>query len=108
MGNIAAFEHLSTMVRAEQVVTHEGDDPYLPHLDRLALPIRFIHGAENSCYLPESTKRTYDRLVEAHGEALYSRTVIPEYGHIDCIFGRRAAEDVYPHILEHLEETARA
>jgi cholesterol oxidase len=41
----------------------------------------------------------------ANGLELYSRHVIPGYGHIDCIFGEDAAEDVYPLILRHLEET---
>ncbi len=30
----------------------------LPHLDRLALPITFIHGAKNACFRPKSTART--------------------------------------------------
>jgi len=30
----------------------------------------------------------------------------PDYGHIDCIFGETAARDVYPLILEQLEDTA--
>ena len=36
-----------------------------------------------------------------------SRYVVPGYGHIDCIFGRNAVNDVYPKIVEHLEQTAR-
>jgi len=32
--------------------------------------------------------------------------VIPDYGHIDCIFGKNAVKDVYPLILQHLDETA--
>jgi cholesterol oxidase len=42
-------------------------------------------------------------LSERNGAALYKRHVIANYGHIDCIFGQRAADDVYPLILEHLE-----
>jgi hypothetical protein len=105
VGNIKTFEHLAEMVREQVVVSHDGKDVYMPHLDRLALPIRFIHGAENRCYLPESTQRTYERLCEANGESLYDRFVIPRYGHIDCMFGKQAADDVFPLILQHLEET---
>jgi len=32
--------------------------------------------------------------------------VIPEDGHIDCFFGKNAVKDVYPLILQHLDETA--
>ena len=81
-----------------------GADVYLPHLDRLALPISFIHGAENACFLPESTRLTMTRLVNANGADYYERHVVPEYGHIDCIFGKNAARDVYPYILRHLDK----
>ncbi len=105
VGNIATFEHLAEMVRQEQVVDHTGGDVYLPHLDRLKLPIRFIQGAENRCYLPASTERSFQRLCQVNGPDLYDRHLVPGFGHIDCIFGKRAIEEVYPLILEHLERT---
>ncbi|HEY2291481.1 MAG TPA: alpha/beta fold hydrolase [Thermoanaerobaculia bacterium] len=105
ISNMATFEHLALMVRRKEVVDHDGNDVYMPHLDRLAIPMRFIHGAENRCYLPESTQQTLDLLSARNGAALYDRFVIPDYGHIDCIFGQHAARDTYPLILEHLEKT---
>jgi cholesterol oxidase len=77
---------------------------YLPHLERLAIPLAFVHGAKNECFLPESTAKSVAALRERNGD-LYQRHVIPGYGHIDCIFGREAARDVYPFILDHLERT---
>ena len=103
--SITSFKGLTQMVRLRQVVDEHGADTYLPHLDRMALPIRFIHGAENACYLPESTELTFKALCERNDPSLYSRVVFPEYGHIDCIFGQSAARDVYPAILEHLDAT---
>ncbi|WP_437677894.1 GMC family oxidoreductase N-terminal domain-containing protein [Sorangium sp. So ce131] len=100
-----AFEGLALMTREGHVVDAEGRDVYLPHLDRMAIPIRFIHGAENQCFLPESTEKTVEALSARNGAALYSRKVIPGYGHIDCIFGKSASTDVYPFIVEHLERT---
>lgn len=105
ISNMATFEHLALMVRRKEVVDHDGNDVYMPHLDRLAIPMRFIHGAENRCYLPESTQKTVELLSARNGAALYDRFVIPDYGHIDCIFGQHAARDTYPLILEHLEKT---
>ncbi len=101
--NMRAFEHLASMVRAGKVVNFDGDDVYLPHLDRMAIPITFIHGAENQCFKPESTELTYQALRERNGSRLYHRYLIPNYGHIDCIFGKRASYDVYPLIVRHLE-----
>ena len=105
VGNMATFEHLAEMVRKQHAVSHEGKEIYMPHLDRLKIPMRFLHGEKNHCYEPVSTLRTLERLVEANGAGLYDRFVIPNYGHIDCMFGKNAVVDVYPLILEHLERT---
>jgi cholesterol oxidase len=105
MCNIKAFDHLAEMVRAGHVVAADGGDIYLPHLKRMALPIAFIHGAQNQCFLPESTQITVDALSAENEPTLYTRHVIENYGHIDCIFGRDAVADVFPHILAHLEKT---
>lgn len=102
VSNIKAFEHLSKMIRAHKVVNSEGQDVYVPHLDRLNLPITFIHGAQNRCYLPESTETTYKKLIDRFNPNQYRRHVIPDYGHIDCIFGKDAYKDVYPFILQSL------
>jgi cholesterol oxidase len=100
-----ALAHLALLVRKGHLVDAKGTDVYLPHLKRLAIPISFIHGAKNACYHPESTEITFKKLQEANGD-LYTRHVIPRYGHIDCIFGKNAVTDVYPLILSHLAETA--
>lgn len=102
---IDAFEHVARIVRAGHVMTADGRDNYMPNLGRMAIPVAFIHGAENGCWLPESTERSYNALRAANGPQFYTRHVIPGYGHLDCIFGEDAAEDVYPLILRHLQET---
>jgi cholesterol oxidase len=106
VASISNFAHLGVLTRKGHLVTAKGEEKYLPHVERLAIPITYIHGAENETWTPESTERTYQWLREHNGKGLYSRHLIANYGHIDCIFGRRAAEDVYPFILQHLEKTA--
>lgn len=108
VAGIRALAHLALMVRRGHLVAGDGEDAYLPHAERLRIPIRFIHGAENACYLPRSTELSMSFLSDRNGSDLYSRKEIPGYGHIDCIFGEHAARDVYPLMLEHLEETAHA
>ena len=49
-----------------------------------------------------------DKLTARNGGPLLRAALIPNYGHIDCIFGKNAASDVYPKIHEHLERLARA
>ena len=105
VANITSLEHLALLSRKGHVVNFQGEETYLPHLERMAIPITFISGGENECFLPESTEITYNLLREKNGKHLYKRFVIPKYGHIDCIYGKNAARDVYPFILEHLEDT---
>lgn len=106
VANIDAFKQLARIARKKIIVDKDGHDVYLPNIERLAIPIHFIHGAENACFRPRSTQLTYERLCKANGAHLYSRSVIPGYGHIDCIFGKRAAHDVFHHIRDHFDKTA--
>ncbi len=105
IASIDAFDHLTKLVRAGHLVDFEDGDTYLTDANwkNLAIPITLIHGAKNHCWLPESTEIT-ERLLKQHNPSIpYQRHLIPEYGHIDCIFGKNAVRDVYPLILEHLQ-----
>ncbi|WP_035058448.1 alpha/beta fold hydrolase [Andreprevotia chitinilytica] len=106
VANMRTMEHLALMCREGHLVGVDGADIYMPHLDRLQMPILFISGEQNVCYLPESTERTYQKLVDRFGPERYSRMVVPDYGHIDCMFGKNAVVDVYPFIVAHLDKTA--
>jgi cholesterol oxidase len=104
--NITTLKHLSEICRHRTLVSADGENIYMDKLENLDLPICFISGEKNECYLPESTEITYKMLQQKFGKDQYSRVVIPDYGHIDCIFGKDAVDDVYPHMLAHLEKTA--
>lgn len=105
VANIHAFEHLATMIRHGHLVNAQGRDIYMPSVRRLALPVCFIHGAENRTFLPSSTEHTYNWLRKHNGKNLYARHVIPGYGHADSILGRNAYQDVFPHMAAFLEST---
>ena len=105
VANMRSLEHLATMTRAGHITDADGEDRYLPHLDRMALPITFIVGEENECFLPASLQKSYQLLCDKNGAELYHLHQIPDYGHIDCIHGKNAHQDVYPHILTQLEQT---
>jgi cholesterol oxidase len=99
--SLKAFGHLAQMVRAGHAVRADGET-YLDRLDRLAIPMTFLHGGDNKCFLPEGTQKTFDMLSAANGSALYRRAIMPGYGDIDPIIGKQAVRDVFPLVLEHL------
>jgi len=91
------------MAGAERLLAADHSDAYLPHLERLQLPITFLHGAHNLVWVPESTRRTYDLLVGEFGPDAYRRVVFDDHGHQDAIMGAHAVDDVFPVIVEHLD-----
>jgi cholesterol oxidase len=104
--NLEMMNHLSACARATRLVDATGANVYLPHVDRLQLPITFLHGAKNGVWLPETTGRTFDELVRRFGPAHYERRVFDDHGHQDCLMGAGAWRDVYPAVLEHLRRWA--
>jgi FAD/FMN-containing dehydrogenase len=106
--SIHAITQMTRSIRRRKILDAGGHDVYFGALERLRLPITFIHGAENLTMGAGSTARTFDELRDANGAALYRRHSIPGYGHMDCIVGRDAARDVFPHIGEHLERVHAA
>jgi cholesterol oxidase len=105
LANMELFEHLTRIGRLGHVVMADGTDTYLAHLDRLAVPTLFLHGAESRVFEPSSTERTHRMLAEANGPDLYRRVVLGGYGHLDTWMGKDAAKDVYPLVVEHLDRT---
>lgn len=102
VANLTTFNHISLMVRKGQIVDRHGDDTYLPHIDRLAIPLTLVTGAENNLFLPEGTARTLQTLAQHNEATLYQRVVFPHYAHMDLYIGRDSARDVFPTIVSEL------
>lgn len=103
--SLQAIEHQRAMMRAGQIRNAAGEDVYLPHLSRLAFPITFLQGEKNRRFLPAGTARTMSALQELNDPKQYTRKIFPAYGDTDCLLGKRAFEDVFPAILEHLQRS---
>lgn len=104
VANMTTFKHITTMLRAGHAVNAEGAEDYLPHVDRLRLPIAFLHGEKNRLFLPAGSEATYELLRATNGPENYVRHVIPDYAHMDCFLGKNASRDVYPIILAELDK----
>ncbi|MEO8336113.1 MAG: GMC family oxidoreductase N-terminal domain-containing protein [bacterium] len=103
--SLSAFTQLARMVRLGHAVKVDGTS-YMHDLERLAIPVTYLHGEKNRCFLPSSTMATFDALAAVNGPQHYHRVVIADYGDIDCIIGKHAARDVFPLILAHLRSPA--
>src|SRR6266542_2619105 len=53
----------------------------------------------------KSTKKSYDALRLVNGADNYVYNEINNYGHLDVWWGTNANEDVFPKVLDYLEET---
>ena len=105
IANLSAFNHISRMVREGKAVDKHGKDVYLPHLDKVDIPITFVHGAENNLFLPENTLKALKALAAANSARaqLYTRIEFPNYAHMDCYIGKDASRDIYPSIIAELD-----
>lgn len=113
--NILSFQHLTQLLRrgsaahydygAEENEKKYGtkSPPSYLNAENLRIPITFISGAENKCFLPQSTEDTFQWLRQTNDPKLYKRRVIEHYGHIDTFMGTSANVDCYPAFLEQLE-----
>ena len=103
IADITTFEHLLTMIRHGQVVDANGNDVYLPNIQRLKIPLTFLQAANNHLFLPEGTQRSEDLLCAKNGADGYLRIEVPNYNHMDCFVGKNAAQDIYPLVLGQLD-----
>lgn len=113
--NMTAFRHLAQIVKrgtaakfdygAEENLRRYGsaEPPSYVRPEHLRIPITFVSGELNQCYLPVSTERTFQWLQSVNDPRLYRRHVVPGYGHIDNFMGATANRDCYALFLEQLE-----
>jgi cholesterol oxidase len=104
VANMETFQQITLMLRKGHAVSAEGEEVYLPNVDRIKPPIAFLHGAENRLFLPKGSELTYQLLCEKNGPDRYVRHVVPNYAHMDCFIGRDAARDVYPIVTAELDK----
>jgi len=103
VANMTTFNHLALMVRKEKIVDKDGGDTYLPLMNRLAIPLMFITGAENHLFLPEGPLKTLQAISAVNDAGLYHMQKLANYAHMDLYIGQRSAQDVFPAIVTELD-----
>jgi cholesterol oxidase len=100
--NIETFEHLALIVRKGHLVDFKGNDVYMPHFERLTMPICFISGAKP--VLPAG-KHAQD--LPAPGQSTARNITAGMWCRVTAISTACSARTrwwMYPIILEHLEK----
>lgn len=103
VGDLTALRHVALMMKNRGAVDRHGQNVYMPHADRMAIPLLLLQGAHNYIFLPKGSERLVQWLRDRNGPGLYERKVLREYAHLDGFIGRDAHRDVFPDILDHLD-----
>lgn len=100
------FEQLGLILQKGRIVDHLGRDRYLPHVERLDLPIHIMSGELNQILLPESGYLTLTWLKQSLPKSPnpFTRETLHGYAHNDCIVGKDAWKDIFPQILRKLAD----
>lgn len=104
IGNIRMLAHGAKSFEYERFVTEDGFNAYATDAAigrHMALPVRFVHGAENEFFDAESAIRSAQQMERIHpawvqqfglpgpnGRAACE--VLPGYGHVDVLIGKAA------------------
>ncbi|WP_206683162.1 alpha/beta fold hydrolase [Neptunicella marina] len=93
-GNLLSAE------KFDQIPTEFGVKP-------LATNARFslFAGQDNLCFLPQSQEKTFEYLCQTDSDR-HALFILKGYGHLDVFMGKRAAEDVFPLMIEELDKSA--
>jgi hypothetical protein len=111
--NVRMFAQGAKCVEAERLVDEDGQSIYVneENVRRFAaLPLAFLHGAENELFHPESATRTakFFAQMQPHWATVSARAlgkrstaadraawIVPGYGHYDILVGKDAPSTVY-------------
>jgi choline dehydrogenase-like flavoprotein len=103
------FLQLAAIMRAGRAIDADGHDSYMDTPESITQPVDFIAGSRNQIFYPETSLRTYNWLLKNHpdgGDGQFTRQVFPTYAHMDLFIGKTAEQDIFPTLLECLENRA--
>ena len=99
---MAAFPHLRKICKAGFIVDSNGNDKYLMHPERMALPTLYISGGRSLLVTPK-TSFLANNYMNLHQPGFrHKRVVVEGFGHSDLLIGEESDKKVFPHILSHI------
>lgn len=99
---MAAMPHIRKICTAGFIVDKNGNNSYLIHPERMAVPTLYISGGRTILVTPE-TSFLANKYMKLHQPGFrHERVVVDGFGHSDLLIGEESSEKVFPHILKHI------
>lgn len=105
------IEQTLVLAQTGEFVSHDGKFNYAAQLSRIHTPALLVAGKADNMADPEGIRDVYHRIASqdktfrlfgrANGDSI-------DYGHNDLIIGKKAPQEVFPFILEWLNQRAKA
>lgn len=100
--SMSAFPHVRKICKAGHIVDGNGNNSYLIHPERMALPTLYISGGRPILVTPE-TSFLANKYMKLHQPGFrHGRVVVDGFGHSDLLMGEESYVKVFPHILRHM------
>lgn len=104
---MAGFPHLRKICNNGFIVDSNGQNSYLIHPERMALPTLYISGGKPILVTPETTFLAHKYMKLHQPNYRHERVVVDGFGHSDLFIGEDSYKKVFPHILSHIELTEK-
>lgn len=101
----SVYRHLYYFVMRGRITNNVGENNYLNEekiSKNWTFPTLFLHGESSHVFNPWSARRSAKNMKKVLGDdAKISLRIVPNYGHMDVIFGKKAHDDVFLPTLAH-------
>ena len=101
--NLTTYEQTAQYAFVHRLTDHAGED-VLVTTERLSnyfcFPVKLLHGEKNETFKPRTLWRN-EKLMQDVGIEV-SAELVPRFGHLDCVVGEKAAQEVFKHVQAHL------
>ncbi|KAF7147524.1 hypothetical protein RHSIM_Rhsim03G0070400 [Rhododendron simsii] len=99
---MGAFPHLRKICNTGYTVDPNGQNSYLIHPERMALPTLYLSGGRTLLVTPH-TSFLANNCMKMHQPGFrHERVVVEGFGHSDLLIGEESHVKVSPHILTHI------
>ncbi|EYU35521.1 hypothetical protein MIMGU_mgv1a023959mg, partial [Erythranthe guttata] len=100
---MSAFPHLRRICNTGFIVDGKGENSYLIHPERMAVPTLYISGGR-PILVTKETSFLANKYMKLHQPGYrHERVVVDGFGHSDLLIGQKSDEKVFPHIQNHIE-----